>query len=341
MPYTVEKIESSKFIEYSPYFCLGINFFLFLILFLSNFWTKTLINRTVSTKVVEGDTIAKLEPILLKASLIGALRVDAKAIIRNNSWLTYEIQFQDEQGNVVVSALKPAWKESGTWREGGESGYWQEEDLWGGIDLRLPAHKKQQLLTPVIQVLEYTDTQGIPITKGLHILSFKVKIIQGAIDIRYLWAGVIGTTLMTILCFYSLATTGKLVIKKKLNDSDVGDRAILGEPNQLVKATIKVVADETCPSSLNINLWLNDGYGDECCHLTQLVRMNYRRNDDREIVSARGTKDFYFLLPKRTSYNFYVEVEPDQPVERTCLSVKEQVKTLGTVEINQISYSVI
>jgi hypothetical protein len=275
--------------------------------------------------------------------LIGALRIDAKALIKNNSWLTYEIQLQDEQGKVVASALKPAWKESGTWREGGESGSWSEEDLWGGIDFRLSRRQKQRQLTPVIQVLEYTDTRGMVLSQGkvngediYQNVSFQVKIIQGAIDTRYLWAGLIGTSLITILCFSSLNSTGKLVIKKAIRDSDLGDWAVFGEPNQLVKATVQVLADETSPRSVQIKLWVNDGYGEQCCHLIEPVKMNYRRNQDKEIVAARGKKDFYFLLPKRASYNVYLEIEPDQPVEKTWLSVKQGVKTLGNVEINQI-----
>jgi hypothetical protein len=347
MPYKVEKIKSSKFREYSPFLCLGINIFLLLTLILSNFLTKTLLNRTVSTTVTEGKTIAKLEPIVFKPSLIGALRIDARAIIQNNSWLTYEIQLQDEQGNIVASAVKPAWKESGTWREGGESGSWQEQDLRGGIDLRLHRNQQQQTLTPIIQVLEYTDTSGKPRTQGMRgseniyqNVSFKVKIIQGAIDSRYLWAGLVGTAFMTLFCFWSVNTTGKLVIKKKVDDSDIGDWAVFGAPNQLVEITVEVLADETSPQSLQINLWLNDGFGEQCCHLHEPIKMIYRRNDDKEIVSAQGKQNFYFLLPKRESYNVYLEVVPDQPVEKTWLSVKQGVKTLRNLEeINQISYS--
>ena len=346
MPYNVEKIQSSQFREYSPYFCLGINICLLLALFLSNFFAKTLVNKTVSTTVAEGETIAKLEPIIFKPSVIGALRIDTKAIIQNNSWLTYEIQLQDEQGKVLASAMKPAWKESDSWREGGESGTWREEDLRGGIDLRLNRNQKQQKLTPVIQVLEYTDTRGIPLSQGVidgekiyQNVSFRVKIIQGAIDIRYLWAGLFGTSFMTLLCFWSVKTTGKLIIKKSINDSDIGDWAIFGGPNQLVKATIVVLADETSPMSLNIKLWLNDGFGETCCHFTEPVKMNYRRNEDNEIVSAKGKKDFYFLLPKKESYNLYLEVVPDQSVDKTWLSVTQGVKTLGKIEVNQITYS--
>ncbi len=152
MPYTVEQIKSSRFREYSPYICLGTNIFLFLVLILHGFFAKTLVNKRISTAVVEEETIAKLEPILLKPSLIGALRIDANAVIKNNSWLTYEIQLQNEQGNVLASALKPAWQESGRWREGGESGSWSEADLKGGIDLRLSRNQKEQKVIPVIQV---------------------------------------------------------------------------------------------------------------------------------------------------------------------------------------------
>jgi hypothetical protein len=343
-PYLSKKVTSSKFIEYSPYFCLGINIFLFLALLLSTVFSKTLVDKTISTQVVEGDNLIKLEPILFEKKLIGALRIDTQAIIQNNTWLTYEIQLQDSQGNIVASAMKPAWRESGTWSEDGESGTWSEADLLGGIDLRLSDNEKQRELTPVITILEYTDNRGNPLSQsnvnGEEIyqnVSFKVKIIDGAIDTRYIWAGIIGTCLMTIFCFYSVNSVGKLVISKFINDSDLGDWAVSGDPDKLVKATIKVLADETAPSSLNFKLWVNDGYGEQVCKTNQFVSISYRKDDEGEILSATAKTDFYFLFPKRASHNFYVEIEPDQPVEKTWLWVKEGVKTLNSVGMLEIT----
>lgn len=345
MSYVSKKVKSSKFIEYSLYLCLGINIFLFLALFLSSSFSKTLVNKTISTQVVEGDNLIKLEPILFKKKVFGALRIDAKAKIISNTWLTYEIQLQDSQGNIIASAMKPAWRESGTWREGGESGTWSEQDLSGGIDIRLSRNEKERELTPVIMILEYTTSSGQPLYQGVNgeevyqNVSFQVKIINGAIDTRYIWAGLIGTVLMTIFCFYSVNSMGTLVISKFINDSDLGDWAVFGDPDKLVKATIKVLADETTPSSLNFKLWVNDGYGEQVCKTNQFVSIHYHKNDEGEILSATAKTDFYFLFPKRTSHNVYVEIEPDQPVEKTWLWVKEGVKTKKSVDIIEITKS--
>ncbi len=137
----------------------------------------------------------------------------------------------------------------------------------------------------------------------------------------------------------SLGTTGKLVIKKTVNDSDIGDWGVFGDTNQLVQAQVEVLADETSPKSLNIKLSINDGYGEQCFNVIQTLKMNYRHGENSEILSAKGKQDFYFLLPKRASYNVYLEIEPDQPVEKTWLSVKQGVKTLDNVTINQIIHS--
>lgn len=286
------------------------------------FYQPLLNNKTV--RVPPEDKV-ELQPITIKRSLIGALRIDVKATIPTNRWVVYEIQLYDEQGERLASAIKEAWREAGTWREGGESGSWEEEDLLGGLDVQL-GEKKEEEITIAVSVLEYGKTGGNVITD--QPVSFRVDVKNGVIDTRYLWVGFFGAIAMTILTLLSVGTTGKVRIKETINDSDVGGREILGGENNLVRLTVKILSDETSPPSLSVNLWIKDGMGEQIYSEQIQVKLNFRR-EDGDIEDARGKLEQYFVFTRRGSYGFYVEVTPDKPVDKTTLIVKENAKTLS------------
>lgn len=143
----------------------------------ASFSNKTLINRKVTVRPQESKIIEKIS---LNPQSSGALRVDVKALMPTNHWVAYEIKMLDEQGNILVSAIKEAWKESGTWREEGESGTWSEEDLKGGIDIR---SKEEQQVTLALNVLGY----GRNTTDIDSSISFDVRVENRLIDSRYFW----------------------------------------------------------------------------------------------------------------------------------------------------------
>lgn len=331
MPVTIRTLRSRQFIEPGPYICLLATGLVILAWLVSLYLPNTLLHKRY--RVEEGEPV-RLESIQLKRELIGALRIDVRAIIPDNHWVTYEIQILDGQGNLLASALKPAWKESGIWQEEGERGTWQEEDLMGGLDVRLT--KKDEVVTLALAVLEYTDTAGREIYAPVP---FWVTVKNRAIDSRYLLAGLFGTTSLSILSFLASYTTGNQVINKWVQDSELGGRAILGGSKKLVKVTVNVTADETSPSHLQVNLGINDGYGEQIYARSGRLTLHFQKDDEGDIEQANGSLCQYFLLEKRDSYGFYIEVTPDAPVELTQLNVREGFRSLGQVEVVQISLS--
>ena len=250
-----------------------------------------------------------------------------------NRWATYELRVLDKEGNLIVSALKQAWAESGTWREGGESGTWREKDVGAALDVR--AGDKPETITLAINILDYTDTSGQPV-EGESV-SFRIRVLDGVVDTRFLTPGMIGTGGLALFCVLSTSMLGQGVIRKIVFDSDIGGRGIMGGEDNLICCTLRIVADETSPRDLNVNLWLSDGYGENLYHQVTPVKLVFHKDEDGDIKKTTGTFRQYFILEKRGSYGFYIEVTPDEPVDETQLTVREQVKTLTEVWVVEIA----
>ncbi|MGK7933271.1 MAG: hypothetical protein AB4041_17825 [Microcystaceae cyanobacterium] len=153
------------------------------------FFSQTLLDKGTSVKV---ENTAVVTEFMLEPRPIGALRVNADAVIPTNHWVVFEIKLVDEQGNILVSVIKEAWEESGIWQEGGESGAWREQDLKAGLDIKGKEEQKVKLL---LTVLSY----GTGNTELEALVSFDVQVKNGAIDTRHLWPAFIISSLLAIL----------------------------------------------------------------------------------------------------------------------------------------------
>jgi hypothetical protein len=295
---------------------------------ISPFFQQQLLSENLN---VAEETPVTTQLFELKPTAIGALRIDAQAKIPTNRWVTYELQVLDANDQVIASAIKNAWAESGRWSEGGESGTWSESDLKAGLDVQ--ARKSEQIKVS-IEVLEYTNTAGNPVNE---LVPIKLTVKNGAIDGRYLWTGFFGVGAMAAITFAAVPNAGKTVINKRMNDSDVGDRTVIGGPGKLLRVDISVKADETCPSSLRAYLFLKDAYGEQL-YASQgtPIKMSLSKDDDGSIDSGSGHLTQFFTINKRGSYGFYVEIMPDASVDSTRLAVKEGASTTRTVTVIEI-----
>jgi len=320
MPVSVQSSNTRRFVDHS----VTISSLALIIIFIAGVGSIFLPQQVTEESVqVLPEESVQLPPITIQRRLIGALRIDVKALIPTNHWVVYEIRLYDDQNQLLASGIKEAWKESGVWREDGETGTWSESDLLGGFDIRL-GEKKQEEITIAVAVLEYGETRGQVITN--QPISFRVDVDNGVIDGRYLWTGFFGVLVMLVLNRLSVGTAGKTRIRKRIKDSDVGERVIIGGEDCLIRVTVNVKSDETSPQSLAVNLWLKDGTGEQIYSEQTPIKLNFRR-EDGEIEDARGKLEQYFVLTRRGSYGFYVEVTPDQPVDETTLIVTENAKT--------------
>ncbi|WP_088242086.1 hypothetical protein [Calothrix rhizosoleniae] len=322
MSVNVDTQRTSRFVEPWPYVALGSSALVFMALIASPFFKRTLVSKNVS--VSTGKPV-KLKEFTLKPQPIGALRVDAEAWIRTNQWVTYEIQLLDQQGKLIASAVKQAWKESGRWYEDGESGTWAEQDLKGGLDVRV---KKEEKVTLAINVLGYgagRSSINLPVP-------FKVKVENGVVDTRHLWPGFFGSLALGVMAYLSIPQIGKQVIKESLNDSDPSGRGTVGGANRLVRVNVDVKSDETSPKELEVRLFINNSYGEQVYTTSEVMKLNFKKEDGK-IEGASGNVQKFFLFDVQDSYGFQVEVLPDSPVDRTILKVKDGARTRHPVDV--------
>jgi hypothetical protein len=326
MPVTTKTQRTGRFVDPWSYIALGAAGLVLLALMGSQFFYKRVTSETV---YVEPEESVELESIQLEPRLIGALRIDVEAWLSTNTWVIYEIQILDQNGEVIASAMNEAWSESGTWQEDGESGTWYESDLQGGLDVQA---KKNEKITVAIAVLEYGNTSGQELEQSV---GFKVTVENGVVDTRYLWSGLIGSTILGIIAIIATPFSGKVAIAKTIMDSDPSGRATVGGADQLVRVKIHLRSDETSPRYLNARLVINDAYGEQVYARALPMGLSFKEEDGK-VESATGQVQCFFTLDPRSSYGFQVDVKPDAPVDQTTLTVRDRNHTLVPVEVVHI-----
>lgn len=330
MSASINVTKTNRFIDPAFYIAFGATGLVFVALIASVFFEKVLLSKNV--KVTQGE-VTKIEALKIEPQLIGALRIDAIAIIPGKRWVNYEIQLLDKQGKPIASAIKQAWHQSGAWYEDGEYGTWSEKDLQAALDIRA---KKNEEVTLAISVLGYGNQSGSKVTEPV---SFDVKVSNGVIDTRHLFPGLFGTLAFAILSAIAIPYTGKQVINRKINDSDPTERATLGGANKLVRVKIYMESDATTPRTMQARLVINNSYGEQLYSENLYLNLTFHREDGQlEMVTGKTQK--LFILEPEDSYGFHVEIIPDTPVDSTTLTVYEGIRTRRAVEVVHINSSI-
>lgn len=330
MPSKIQPLVTAQFTERSPLAALGALGLLGLALAVSPLFHHQLLSTGV---YVGAEETVQLDPVQPRERAIGALRIDAVAQLPSNAWSVFEVQLLDGQGNVLASAIKQAWHESGTWQEEGESGSWVEQDPAGRFDVRQAAIDGPVVVA--ISVLEQGSSTGQPLDDPVV---YRVTVAEGVIDTRFLWSGAVGVLLLAALTAIAVKASGQTIINEQISDSDLAGRGTLGGPNTLVRVIITVKADETSPPELTANLAINDSYGESVYRCDVVISLSMQREEGK-VESASGSATIDLVLEPRGSYGFSVEITPDGPVDHTFLVVKEGIRTLTPTEITHIQLS--
>ena len=328
MAVNVSRFKTTDFLDRWAYLPSAISACLFLLILFGSPLAKTLVDKNIIATEKEP---VKVDRIDLPASKLGALRIDVQTYVPNNHWVVYEIQLVDQNGQVIASAIDEAWRESGTWREGGESGTWSESDELGGLDIRSSQVEKLDI---VIQVLESGTARGQATDLSV---SFDIKVKNGVINKSDLWWGLLCNLGLTFMAMRATKISGQKVISKKIADSDPQGRATVGGKERLVRVKINTKLDENTPLTIQINLSIDNIYGKQIYKDTDIVIVSLNKNDDGLITKGTGMLESFFILEPRSLYRFKVNVEPDAPVEWTSLIVRDGSKTLKEIEVVKIT----
>ncbi|MGF1513027.1 MAG: hypothetical protein ACFB5Z_04930 [Elainellaceae cyanobacterium] len=323
----VQHYKTRQFTEWAPFVCKGALGLMAIALLASLFLPRRVLSERVTVAPEDVATIGPFQP---SRSPIGAMRINARAQLPSNSWVTYELQVLDEADNVLASSLKPAWRESGTWQEDGESGTWSEEDVNGRFDIRQATVDSP--VTIAISSLEQGLISGQPLSEPI---TYSVEIWDGAVDRRFLWSGLIGVGILTWITGVAVSGTGRVALSKSIGDSDLVARATVGGPDTLVRVVIKVLSDDTSPAFLTANFALKNDQGEPVYRKKVPIDLSFKRENGR-VDSARGQCALNFVIEPEASYGFSVEITPDMPVDRTTLKVTQGARRAGAVEVTHL-----
>lgn len=329
MTKSYETTKTWRFTEWLAIAAWGSSLLIFLTILISPVFVRRLIDNKFVT--VTPGQVQKLPALPLSPSGIGALRVDVDAQINANEWVQYEIQLLDENGKVVASGIKEGWSETGTWYEEGESGTWAESDTLGGLDVR---NKQAEKLTLAIALLGRGTTAGKEINQPVV---FSVHMENGIVDIGALWFGLIGSVILSTIASAIVPTLGKKVVNENIQDSDPTGRAVMGGENSLIRVQANFDADAGSLShKMQAKLSINNSHGEKIYSETIPIGILNVQKKDGVFIKATGQFEKFFILTKQDSYGFHVEILPDEPVDRTTLTIRDRARTLRPVEVKTL-----
>lgn len=170
----------NRWVDKTPYLLLGTGLSILVFIFISPLLLTKKLDKTVT---LSAENTQVLGPVDIQPQLFGTARVEVDAKLPNQRWATYEVQLVDRDDKLVVAGVKNAWRESGTWSEGGESGRWEEDDKGSGFDLQL---RKKEPVKIVVSLVEVSNTRGQVVQEPV---SFRVTAYQGVIETWPLWVG--------------------------------------------------------------------------------------------------------------------------------------------------------
>lgn len=134
------------------------------------------------------------EPFRLEGGPLGSPQISLRAELPANSALELEAELLDSQGAVVLALTKQAWRERGTWSEGGESGTWEERDDQADLALRPPRSGSYSLRLTLEEML---DSAGQPLQTPILM---QVEVRQHSVDAPLLWfTAAVGLVMVRIL----------------------------------------------------------------------------------------------------------------------------------------------
>ncbi|NJK33909.1 MAG: hypothetical protein HC919_02600 [Oscillatoriales cyanobacterium SM2_2_1] len=189
---SAEPTPTGRYLDLVPYTCAIAFLVVVLGLLFGGLMEQEFLSQVAAVR--SGESV-DLAPIQFQRLSYGALRLEVDALIGTNRWITYEVELRDRQDQVLFSAIKPGWRESGTWREEGETGTWEESDLDAALEFKVP---QTEPITIRLNLLDYTTTNGTEINEPA---TLRVRLRRG-LDYETLWWGLLGTGLVMVASFW-------------------------------------------------------------------------------------------------------------------------------------------
>ncbi|MEB3291860.1 MAG: hypothetical protein VKJ24_01745 [Synechococcales bacterium] len=326
---------TGRFISVAPYLCLCMSLVLLLVLMFSPSVGKTVFSRQVTVESEQPVTVGTLT---LPPDRVGVLQVEAIALLPTNRWATYEIQLVNSREQLLLSAVKESWRETGSWQEEGQTGTWDEGDTTALLNFR-PTQRSEPIQV-VIEVLELSDHTGKKVTETLP---FSVTIRRDPLNVLPLWLGWFLTVGLTGLAFWTVPRSGRVILRavgSHLTDRPGGEIGVQewGQvtAHQLVRLSIEVQAPPrySSPRVILMAKVLSPSGQELWCEKSGIDLNLVKRSTIPH--HRQGFAEYFLLFEQSDSYQFLAQVQTAGQIEQVKLCVRDRVQTRMNVNLNTV-----
>jgi hypothetical protein len=274
----------------------------------------------------------------LPAGRMNGFRLRASASLPLNKWAALNLRLVDQQGNVLLDLVKEAWRESGTWHEGGESGSYDESDVALEWPARVGQTEQVHLEAGVLDMGDsVADEPGTVLDPFRPHNSNAPPTIPMSITVRtrtsegtlFLLAFLVSAGLAT-LAYHRAGHGGVPVVVERAEGSEVrGPPAEMGGPARLVTVAVSGAISSSGPDSVEIEVRVR--------HAVEREVHRARREVETWRMRQEGSRHFwthFHLELPRGRYQITVRARPS--VESMKLLVRDGNSTRGEVEVTRL-----
>lgn len=288
--------------------------------------------------LITGET-ARTNALVLPATRVGGLRVDARADLPTNRWAVFQVRVLDGSNVALLELTKEAWRDSGIWREGGESGRWEESDSGFDWDLRVRTPEEVTIEVALLETGVSDDPEvGLSnetIALGVHPITVPIQldIRANVLDLRFIGVGLLVSLSLSLMAFYLAGHGGRPVIVEVNDSSEVRGRAVMGGAGHLTTVVVAGQVDFRGRETVEIRVVVRDEAGVDIYDETHR-RMVHQL--PHESAQRRFNLHLGFELPRSTSWGVFVTAKPGEPVEHLKLVVRDAATSRGAIQLEPI-----
>lgn len=241
------------------------------------------------------------EPFFLSGGPLGSPLLLVEATIPQDTSLTYQLELLDPAGQVVLDLRRDGWRETGIWREDGESGTYDESDTAVPLLLRPAADGAHRLR---LRLEELSAADGRPLAEPA---GFRARLASHRVNAPLLLLTAAAGLVCSLCAWIALYSHCRRCHVLRLEEGRARLRADLG-PGLVrlgLAARYEPEWDGVLPESVRLRLQVRDGLGRVRLRRTQPLPLTGSTGNDAPLRFAR--ERLVLRLPERC--NLALELE--------------------------------
>ena len=239
-------------------------------------------------------------PFQLDGGWIGSPRIDLRAELPKDTTVVFQAELLGPGEEVLLDLSKEGWRETGTWREGGESGTYDERDAAVDLTLR-PRNSGPHRLRLTLE--ELLDRSGRPLVAPLRVW---MTVRNHSVDAPLLLFTTAVSGLMVMILWRSVYDDCRRRVVRRVEDSEAATRLWAGGDGLLrlqLVARYEGITDHgtsIAERQVRLKVEISDGHGRPRLRWSQEVPL--RRHSSEGDVWWMVNRRLHVRLPDPDSY---------------------------------------